>query len=183
MRGQKPKSDTLSNFEAEDATLTLFQFHLNTNQQINWFKKLRLPWGNNPYYPDDGDVIWCVFDRDDNTNDVLTKARTSATKEGYRIAFSNPSFEIWFLLHFCNQVAEVENCDAVIRLLKQKNRLESYEKNQNVYELLKPLQHTAIQRAKMRTDQLSKERTEIISRQSNPATSVAELVEYLNAKR
>ena len=145
-------------------------------------QKAKATMGNNPYYPDDGDIIWCVFDRDDNTNDVLTKARTAAAKEGYQIAFSNPSFEIWFLLHFCNQVAEVEDCASVIRLLKQKGRLENYEKNQNVYEILKPLQQKAIQRAKMRTDQLHREHTEIISRQSNPATTVAELVEYLNAK-
>lgn len=146
-------------------------------------RKAKATMGSNPYYPDDGDVIWCVFDRDDNTNDVLAKARTIAIKEGYQIAFSNPSFEIWFLLHFCNQVSEVEDCDAVIRLLKRKDRLENYEKNQNVYELLKPLQQVAIRRAKQRTDQLSKEHIEIISRQSNPATTVADLVEYLNTKR
>lgn len=27
----------------------------------------------NPYYPDEGDIIWCVFDCDDNTNHMVTK--------------------------------------------------------------------------------------------------------------
>lgn len=39
-------------------------------------------------------MIWCVFDRDDNTNAMLSKAKQTAIKEGYQIAFSNPSFEV-----------------------------------------------------------------------------------------
>jgi hypothetical protein len=34
-------------------------------------QKARATMGNNPFYPDDGDIIWCVFDRDDNTNEML----------------------------------------------------------------------------------------------------------------
>lgn len=41
-----------------------------------------------------------------------------AAKEGYEIAFSIPSFELWFLLHFQSQTVPLENCDAVIWLLK-----------------------------------------------------------------
>ena len=53
-------------------------------------------------------MIWCFFDRDDNTNIMLSKAKQMALKEGYQIAFSNPSFEIWFLLHFNNQTTVAE---------------------------------------------------------------------------
>ena len=28
-------------------------------------QKAKATMGNNPYYPEDGDSIWCVFDRDD----------------------------------------------------------------------------------------------------------------------
>jgi hypothetical protein len=146
-------------------------------------QKARATMGNNPYYPDDGDIIWCVFDRDDNTNEMLAKAKRIAMKEGYQIAFSNPSFEVWFLLHFHNQTAPVEDCDAAIKLLKQKGRLEQYEKNKDVYEQLKPLQSIAIERAKKRISDLEEERQKVISRQSNPVTTVAELVEYLNSKQ
>ena len=67
--------------------------------------------------------------------------------------------------------------------MKQKGRLEQYEKNKNVYDQLKPLQALAIKRAKNRVSVLEEEHTEIVSRQSNPATMVAELVEYLNSKQ
>ena len=146
-------------------------------------QKARATIGYSPYYPDEGDIIWCVFDRDDNTNAMLSKAKQMAIKEGYQIAFSNPSFEVWFLLHFNNQTTPVENCETAIKLLKKKGRLEQYEKNKEVYEQLKPLQEAAIDRAKKRVAALQAEHTEILSGESNPVTTVAELVEYLNSKQ
>ena len=128
-------------------------------------------------------MIWCVFDRDDNTNVMLSKAKQLALKEGYQIAFSNPSFEVWFLLHFNNQLTPVENCEAAIKLLKKKGRLEQYEKNKEVYDALKPLQELAIERGKKRVMTLQREHIEVFSRESNPVTTVAELVEYLNSKQ
>ena len=102
-------------------------------------QKAKATMGNNPYYPEDGDSIWCVFDRDDNSNEVLLRAKQSAQKEGYHLAYSNPSFELWLLLHFINQQAEVEDCQALIRLLKQPNRIPDYEKNKDYFDILKPL--------------------------------------------
>lgn len=96
-------------------------------------QKAKATMGNNPYYPEDGDSIWCVFDRDDNSNEVLLRAKQSAQKEGYHLAYSNPSFELWFLLHFVNQQTEVEDCQALIRLLKQPGRLPDYEKNKDCF--------------------------------------------------
>jgi len=47
-----------------------------------------------PYYPEDGDQIWCVFDRNGNTNEELKKAEAIAKRRGYSIVFSNPAFEL-----------------------------------------------------------------------------------------
>ena len=69
-----------------------------------------------------------------------------------------------------------------IRLLKQPNRIPDYEKNKDCFDVLKPLQATAIQRAKTRASQIQNQGIEPISRQSNPLTTVWELVEYLNSK-
>ena len=41
-------------------------------------QKAKATMGNNPYYSDEGDSIWCVFDRDDNSNEVLLRAKQSA---------------------------------------------------------------------------------------------------------
>lgn len=146
-------------------------------------RKVRATMGMNPYYPDEGDVIWCVFDRDENTDTALRGAKQMAEREGYRLAYSNPSFELWFLLHFVDQRTEIVDCQAAVRMLRQPGRLEQYEKSQDLYDLLKPMQEKAIERAKQRILALEEENAEVICRRSNPVTTVAELVEYLNSKK
>ena len=45
------------------------------------------------------DECWVVFDKDDfnkNFNEAINKAE----KNGLKVAYSNESFELWFLLHF-----------------------------------------------------------------------------------
>lgn len=81
-----------------------------------------------------------------------------------------------------NPQTEVEDCQALIRLLKQPGRLPDYEKNKDFFDTLKPLQAVAVQRAKTRSEQIQNQGIEPISRQSNPLTTVYELVEYLNSK-
>ena len=137
----------------------------------------------NPYYPDEGDVIWCVFDRDENTDAALRGAKQMAEREGYRLAYSNPSFELWFLLHFVDQRTEIVDCQAAVHMLRQPGRLEQYEKSQDLYDLLKPMEEKAIERAKHRILALAEENAEVICRRSNPVTTVGELVEYLNSKK
>lgn len=139
--------------------------------------------GNNPYYPDEGDTIWCVFDRDDNTDEILRNAVLQAKKEGYRIIFSNPAFELWYLLHFTEQNAVIKDCQTVIELLQKPGRIEKYEKSVDVYDILKPMQEIALNNAKKRITALGKAGEELVKRESNPATNVCELVEYLNQNK
>ena len=41
---------------------------------------------------------WCVFDRDDHAH--VPQALQEARAGGLRVAYSNPCFELWLLLHF-----------------------------------------------------------------------------------
>ena len=136
--------------------------------------------GQSEYRPKDGDEIWCVFDCDDNSSESLRKAAEMAEKPGYGITFSNPCFEYWYLLHFAAHNGYINGADEVIRLLKSKDRIEKYEKNQDVFDLLLPNQPEAIKRAKKRLEQLSRDGVMVMSRDSNPATTIHKLVEYLN---
>ncbi len=135
------------------------------------------------YFPKDGDQLWCVFDCDDNTNAQLMNAVAYAGKHGYKIAYSNPCFEYWYLLHFVKQNNHLNGADEVLRLLQSKGRLEKYEKSLDVFAELLPYQWEAVQRAKERLNQLYKDNVVILSRDSNPATTVHELVEYLNSQQ
>lgn len=135
------------------------------------------------YFPKDGDQIWCVFDRDANTNEELERAEQYANKQGYKIAYSNPSFEYWYLLHFEKHNGYIKDSDAVIDILKSKEYLKDYDKSIDYFFELLPYQAVALQRAKQRLEQLYSDHRIILSRDSNPATTVSELVEYLNSQR
>ena len=77
---------------------------------------------------------------------------------------------------------EMQSFLKVFLKMKQPKRIPDYEKNKDCFDVLKPLQAGAIQRAKARTEQVRSQGIEPISRQSNPLTTVWELVEYLNSK-
>lgn len=135
------------------------------------------------YFPKDGDQLWCVFDCDDNANAALKSAAEYAEKNGYKIAYSNPCFEYWYLLHYVKQNSHLNGADEVLRLLQSKGRLEKYEKSLDVFDTLLPYQSEAVRRAKERLEQLYSDNVIILSRDSNPVTTVHELVEYLNSQR
>ena len=146
-------------------------------------KKAKHTLGEYPCYPDEGDVVLCVFDCDDNTDAMLRNAGEMADKNGYRIAYSNPCFEYWYLLHFADHTGHLENCDAVIRQLRIKGRLPTYMKSDDLYPVLLPKQPDAVSRAEKRTMAVSKEYDTILQRKTNPVTNVHELVSFLNEKR
>ncbi len=55
-------------------------------------------------YPEEAfDAVWCVFDQDDHP--MLAEAKQQARDNGVDVAFSNPNFGLWLLLHFedCSQ--------------------------------------------------------------------------------
>ncbi len=135
--------------------------------------------GFNEYDPRNGDVIWCVFDRDENIEEMLNKARRKAAEDNLRIAFSNPSFELWFLLHFCSQTAALRDCSDVIHHLRSTGRIEKYEKNRDYFDFLLPDLEKAVERSQKRIRELEKEKIEIVSRISNPVTTVSSLVTFL----
>ena len=124
---------------------------------------------------DNGDVIWCVFDCDDNENDDLTKACKIAGKN-INISFSNPNFELWFLLHFELYVTKIDRSEVIQKL---KKHLPQYKKNMNVYDLLIDKRPTAIINAKKLIRIHEKDGIEQISVESNPSTQVYNIVEEI----
>lgn len=131
----------------------------------------------------DGDQLWCVFDCDDNKDSELQAAISYAEKHGYKIAYSNPAFEYWYLLHFEKRNGYLKDSATVIDILKNKGYLENYGKSVDVFEELQEHQPEAIQYAKERVERLTRDQVAVICRDSNPVTTVYELVEFLNSKR
>ena len=135
-----------------------------------------------PYYPKDGDQIWCVFDRNGNTNEELQKAGQIASRRGYSIAFSNPAFELWYLLHFIDQQAYLADADAIIAKLKTENHIFNYNKSGDYYVILLQKQQQAIDRAMTLQEHHKGKCLPLLHRDSNPCTTVAQLVELLRSR-
>ena len=48
----------------------------------------------------DYDQVWCVFDKDSFPKDNFNNAVQLAQNNDFGIAYSNESFELWYILHF-----------------------------------------------------------------------------------
>lgn len=122
-----------------------------------------------------GDSIWCVYDCDENTDDRISTAYRNAGKS-INTCLSNPSFELWFLLHFSYIDSSLQN-DGLIGLLKR--HISNYSKNNDCYEILGPLTDTAIKNSK-KLEQLHIDNgTELSSTKSNPSTQVYKIIEVI----
>jgi hypothetical protein len=57
------------------------------------------------------DEVWCVFDRDIHHRPRLSQAIDNAYAANINIAFSNPCFELWLLLHYREQPGDQHRHD------------------------------------------------------------------------
>ena len=119
------------------------------------------------------DAVWCVFDRDEH--EKIHEAHCRARDCGIKVAFSNPCFEIWCLLHYRYSTAHVERGDAEREL---RNYVPGYTKSADVYEALVSHQQAAFTHAA----RLRKHHADVNEdHPENPSTSVDRLVQELNA--
>ena len=117
--------------------------------------------------------IWCVFDRDEHPK--IEEAFQQANDNNFGLAFSNPCFELWYLLHFTDQRASIERDEARRKL---NTYVKDYVKSKDVYEALLPYIPSAIERAERLRIQ-HQGYSGVVP--PNPSTSVDELVSYLNS--
>lgn len=122
-----------------------------------------------------GDAIWCVFDCDENTNKDIADACGIAGKD-IKICLSNPSFELWFLLHFSLIAAKLTRSEVIEKL---KEHIPGYEKNIDYYDILLEDRPTATENAKKLIRMHEKNGVGLVSIESNPSTQVQNIVEEI----
>lgn len=116
------------------------------------------------------DKVWCVYDRDEHQKieEVHVKARANSIE----VAFSNPCFELWYLLHFKCHTAHIERGEVINELLMY---IPKYEKGLKMFSIL-PQSRVALEHAeKLRERHENSYRTV----DSNPSTTVDLLVKAL----
>lgn len=126
---------------------------------------------------DEFDEIWIVFDKDSfsavSFNNTVAYIQAHHD-EGFRAAYSNESFELWYLLHFEFIKKPVSRFQYGPMLSKRMKK--PYKKNTpNMYGKLLSRQPLAIENAK----RLYAQRTNSPAK-DNPTTAVFKLVEELN---
>lgn len=119
--------------------------------------------------------VWCVFDKDSFTASDFGNAIISARAKGYKVAYSNEAFELWYLLHF-NYYDSAFLRDRYKAMLTPLLKFTYEKRNPRMYEILLDKQADAIRNARRLLDQYNP----INPNNDNPSTTVFELVEYLN---
>lgn len=121
----------------------------------------------------DFDEIWCVFDKDDFSDNDFNNAIHKANQEGIEVAYSNESFELWYVLHFDYHTTAHKRdhyCKRVSELIK-----EPYIKGKPgmFYKCVDRTARAIKNAEKLLKEHQAKKRTPA---QSNPCTTVHHLV-------
>jgi len=125
--------------------------------------------------------VWIVFDKDDIPLDKFDNAIKSAEQLGWHAAWSNDSFELWYLLHFEFLNAAIDREEYKMKLTQhmQTNGIQGkYEKNSaRILQLFTPeKRQQAIRFAKKLAGYYQ---TSTPYHQRNPGTAVYQLVAEL----
>lgn len=128
---------------------------------------------------------WIVIDRDEmrpngggHTLTNFNNAIQQAAAKNIHVAYSNPSFELWYLLHFEYRNTLIDRDDVI----KELNEYIDYGKNStSVYEDVLSNQNTAIENAKRLENHFTTGGRILQPATDNPSSTVYRLVEVLNS--
>ena len=126
-----------------------------------------------------GDIIWCVFDVNNNNNNTLNNAFQRAGKK-IQIALSNPCFEVWYILHFKYSTASIRSSEEAVSILKE--YIPNYEKNCDVLDTLSQKPNSladAINGSKQLNDYHETSGNNVNFQSGNPSTQVFKIIELL----
>lgn len=140
----------------------------------------------------DYDEVWCVFDMDFNQGEIefanFDNAIAKAEKLGFKAAYSNDVFELWFYLHY--QYTEQEHLRQFYYTFLSKQWNINYEKNgksrsfsETIYEILEADENASQKEAIKNAEKLYQKQSDLTYHKQNPATRIYKLVELLNTTK
>lgn len=121
------------------------------------------------------DHIWCVFDRDNWPTQLFNEALSQAHLRGFKVAYSNQAFELWYVLHFQYLNTSIPRADYIRQLSDLLST--PYKKNSpTMFTALRPRQQIAIKNA----ERLLSQYTTVAPAHDDPSTTVHLLISELN---
>jgi len=170
--GKKTEPDYFRSFPVTSADIRIVGEGFNTKSLVAYArrKEQEALEDKDPY-----DRVWCVFDADSFSKEQFNAAVQMAESSGFRAAYSNEAFELWYVLHF-------EYLTAALKRGRYNTKLTGhlgvkYKKNRSdMYERLKSRQAQAVKRA----EQLCALHKGLPPADRKPCTTVHLLVKELN---
>lgn len=130
-----------------------------------------------------GDRCYCVFDSDPKSNTHIKEAFDlirGYKHKGLECIFSNPSFEIWFILHF-RKAPYGKTADDIKKMVKNllKGKVSNYKETTDIFDILWDKQNNALKEAALLHTEQMKIHTDVLSHECNPYTNIFEFILYL----
>lgn len=129
-----------------------------------------------------GDKMYLLIDTDINQNkqEQIDKAKEICNKNNIELITSTPTFEYWYILHFCYTTKIYQSSEQVKN--EMKNKIENYSESMNVYPIIKHKTDDAIKNAKKLEDFQMKNGQDLNNENCNPYTGVYKVIEELKRR-
>ena len=124
-----------------------------------------------------GDAAIAIIDTDFGKEKQIEQARIIAQKNGITLLLSNPSFEIWFLLHFNFSTKGYTSNEDLLNDLRKE--WPQYGKNIQSYSVIEGKEEIAIENANKMRDYNLNVGNKCDTLYNNPSTDVYQLIEML----
>lgn len=126
-----------------------------------------------------GDKIFLLIDTDinQNKNEQIEKARDICNKNGIELITSNPTFEIWYILHFGYTTKIYQNSKQVKEDVTMK--ITNYTESKNIFPIIKDKISIAIKNARKLEKYQQENGQTLWDENCNPYTGVYKVVEEL----
>lgn len=124
-----------------------------------------------------GDAAIAIIDTDFGKEKQIEQARILAQKNGVTLLLSNPSFEIWFLLHFKFSTKGYSSNEELLNDLRKE--WPQYSKSIQSYSEIEDKEETAIENASKLRDYNLNAGNKCDTLYNNPSTDVYQLIETL----
>jgi len=131
-----------------------------------------------------GDRGYCVFDSDPKSNTKIKETFDllfGYKEKGLSFVFSNPSFEVWFALHF-GDVPHNLSAEKMKKHVKKhiKEKYPRYSETTDIYDFLADKQCEALKRSKILHKAQKNAYDTVYSHECNPYTNIFEFIDYVN---
>lgn len=174
----KTEKQYFSNFQGQSHGFSLRFVNAGNNTDVeSLYKAIVLKWKDMELNSEAGDKAYVVIDLDNDSHkaELLVECMKANNNPSIYFIVSNPTFEIWFLLHFRYTTKHFETGDELMTELRK--YIPQYKKNQDEYVSLQDKMNDAIYNSKQLEQYFGSARWP--SEQCNPRTDVGRLVEML----